>query len=49
MTYRDTNAGGLTAADAGRTVQLAGWASRIRDQGGVMFIDLRDASGIVQI
>ncbi|NNJ46762.1 MAG: aspartate--tRNA ligase, partial [Acidimicrobiia bacterium] len=49
MTYRDTSAGELTAADAGRTVQLAGWAQRIRDQGGVMFIDLRDASGIVQI
>jgi aspartyl-tRNA synthetase len=49
MTYRDTHAGGLTAADAGRTVQLAGWADRIRDQGGVMFVDLRDASGIVQV
>lgn len=49
MTYRDTRAGELTAADTGRTVQLAGWADRIRDQGGVMFIDLRDASGIVQV
>lgn len=49
MTYRDTHAGGLTSADAGKTVQLAGWADRIRDQGGVMFVDLRDASGIVQI
>jgi aspartyl-tRNA synthetase len=49
MTYRDTRAGELTAADAGRTVQLAGWADRIRDQGGVVFVDLRDASGIVQI
>ncbi len=49
MTYRDTKAGVLTAADAGRTVQLAGWADRIRDQGGVMFVDLRDASGVVQV
>ena len=49
MTYRDTKAGVLTTADAGRTVQLAGWTDRIRDQGGVMFVDLRDASGIVQV
>jgi aspartyl-tRNA synthetase len=49
MTYRDTKGGELTAADAGRTVQLAGWADRIRDQGGVIFVDLRDASGIIQV
>ncbi|NNC91820.1 MAG: aspartate--tRNA ligase [Acidimicrobiia bacterium] len=49
VSYRDTHAGDLTPTDAGRTVQLAGWADRIRDQGGVMFVDLRDASGIVQV
>lgn len=49
MSYRDTRAGELRAADAGRTVRLAGWADRIRDQGGVVFVDLRDASGIVQV
>lgn len=49
MTFRDTRAGELTAADAGRTIQLAGWVDRVRDQGGVVFVDLRDASGIVQV
>jgi aspartyl-tRNA synthetase len=49
MKYRDTHAAELSAADAGSTVQLAGWADRIRDQGGVVFVDLRDASGIVQV
>ncbi len=47
--YRDTRAGDLTGADAGRQVRLAGWAGRIRDQGGVVFVDLREASGIVQV
>lgn len=49
MKYRDTHAGDLSATSAGSTVQLAGWADRIRDQGGVVFVDLRDASGIVQV
>lgn len=49
MNYRDTRAGELTREDAGRTVQLAGWAARIRDQGGVMFVDLREATGVVQV
>ncbi|MDH3607480.1 MAG: aspartate--tRNA ligase, partial [Acidimicrobiia bacterium] len=49
MSFRDTKAGDLTADDAGRSVQLAGWVDRVRDQGGVVFVDLRDASGIVQI
>lgn len=49
MSFRDTKAGVLTADDTGRTVQLAGWVDRVRDQGGVVFVDLRDASGIVQI
>ncbi|MDQ1682685.1 MAG: aspartyl-tRNA synthetase, partial [Frankiaceae bacterium] len=46
---RDQQAGQLRAADAGRTVTLAGWVARRRDHGGVVFIDLRDASGIVQV
>ena len=46
---RSHEAGSLRAADAGVQVQLAGWVARRRDHGGVVFIDLRDGSGIVQV
>ena len=42
-------AGSLRPDDAGDEVSLAGWVGRRRDHGGVIFVDLRDASGIVQI
>ncbi len=46
---RNHEAGSLRKADIGKTVTLAGWVSRRRDHGGVAFIDLRDASGSVQV
>ncbi len=41
--------GGLTAEDAGSTLKLTGWVHRRRNLGGLVFIDLRDRSGILQI
>ncbi|MEA2022902.1 MAG: aspartate--tRNA ligase [Actinomycetota bacterium] len=49
QTMKTHGAGTLRAADVGSDVTLAGWVGRRRDHGGVIFVDLRDASGIVQI
>ena len=46
---RTHDAGTLRASDVGTVVTLAGWVSRRRDHGGVAFIDLRDATGSVQV
>jgi aspartyl-tRNA synthetase len=46
---RSHMAGTLRLAQAGEQVTLAGWVARRRDHGGVVFIDLRDASGVVQV
>ena len=46
---RTHDAGSLRANHAGQVVSLAGWVARRRDHGGVAFIDLRDATGSVQV
>jgi aspartyl-tRNA synthetase len=47
--YRTQTCADLTAADVGKTVRLSGWVHRIRDHGGILFIDLRDTYGITQV
>ncbi|MDN2564975.1 aspartate--tRNA ligase [Aquibium sp. A9E412] len=47
--YRSHNCAQLRTADVGTTVRLSGWVHRVRDHGGLLFIDLRDHYGITQI
>ncbi|MDQ6693103.1 MAG: aspartate--tRNA ligase [Chloroflexota bacterium] len=47
--YAKTSCGGLRKADARRKVRLSGWVHRRRDQGALIFIDLRDRDGITQV
>ncbi|AWI84488.1 aspartate--tRNA ligase [Alloyangia pacifica] len=47
--YRSHTCADLTKANVGETVRLSGWVNRIRDHGGILFIDLRDHYGITQV
>ncbi|AZV79196.1 aspartate--tRNA ligase [Parasedimentitalea marina] len=47
--YRSHTCAALTAANVGETVRLSGWVHRVRDHGGLLFIDLRDHYGITQV
>jgi len=46
--YRSHTCGQLRAGDVGTTVRLSGWVNRVRDHGGLLFIDLRDHYGLTQ-
>src|SRR5262245_27793483 len=47
--YRTHTCGALSIADIGAPVRLSGWVHRVRDHGGLLFIDLRDHYGITQV
>ena len=47
--YRSHTCGALSTAEVGQIVRLSGWCHRIRDHGGVLFIDLRDHYGLTQV
>lgn len=47
--FRHRMVGGITAANEGETLRLAGWVHRRRDLGGLYFLDLRDRSGLMQV
>ncbi|GFE50588.1 aspartate--tRNA ligase [Roseobacter cerasinus] len=47
--YRSHTCAALTADNVGETVRLSGWVHRVRDHGGVLFIDLRDHYGVTQV
>jgi len=47
--YRTLTCGALRSDDVGKTVRLSGWVHRIRDHGGLLFVDLRDHYGLTQI
>src|SRR5262249_49867502 len=47
--YRTHTCGALRVGDVGKSVRLSGWVHRVRDHGGLLFIDLRDHYGLTQV
>jgi aspartyl-tRNA synthetase len=47
--YRSHTCGALRSSDIGQTVRISGWVHRVRDHGGVLFIDVRDHYGLTQV
>jgi len=47
--YRSHTCGALRESDIGATARLSGWVHRVRDHGGLLFVDLRDHYGLTQI
>jgi len=47
--YRSHTCAALTVGDVGNNVRLSGWVHRVRDHGGLLFIDLRDHYGQTQL
>ena len=47
--YRDTTLNSVSEQDIGKELKVAGWVENIRDHGGVMFLDIRDQYGVLQV
>lgn len=47
--YRSRTCGALRKTDIGTTARLSGWVHRVRDHGGLLFVDLRDHYGLTQV